>query len=123
MRQRFFIPTLAYAIVLMALSVRPIPDRLDPDWPGLDKAVHALLYAGLSLLAAADLKNASARHPAQRLVLGAFALTIAYGLLIEVIQYFVPHRSFEFADMLANAAGAAAALLPYYWYTAHSPAR
>lgn len=32
---------------------------------------------------------------------------IAYGILIECIQYFLPYRSFSFLDMLGDAAGVA----------------
>lgn len=39
-------------------------------------------------------------------LLTVFFISAAYGVLMEIGQYFVPGRSFSFLDMLANASGA-----------------
>lgn len=60
-----------------------------------DKALHFLGFFVMSLCA-------QLAHPSVRFSILAFGL-IGFGLLIEVIQAFLPHRSFSWWDWAADA--------------------
>ena len=79
----------------LALSPAP-PPSVDTGW---DKLNHLLAFAVLSFIA----QGAAERPAAPRLavVVG----LILYGLGIEAAQAWVPGRSSEWQDLLANAAG------------------
>ncbi len=62
-----------------------------------DKVLHALGYAILGALAVAS----GLRW------MSAVALVVGIGLLLEVAQLMTGYRSFEWADLAADAAGAA----------------
>jgi VanZ family protein len=71
---------------------------------GLDKWAHAAGYATLALAVAFAV---AARRSVGPAALGAVVLAVAaYGAGIEVVQATLPARSFDLADMAANATGA-----------------
>jgi len=76
-----------------------------------DKWLHFTAFGGLTLLAG---RIAPDWSHLQWWLLG---LLLA-GLLIEVLQHYVPGRSFCWRDMAANAAGIAAAALLSPWLAA-----
>lgn len=85
-----------------------LPGHRIGTMPGSDKFWHGLTY----LLLALPVSILFPRKPAALL---ATAMLAGYGAAIEVGQQFVPQRSFEWADMLANSAGAFAGLLLSHW--------
>jgi len=73
-----------------------------PPIPHLDKMAHFLIY----LLLAFVLEQIFIAKP-KALFIKAFAV----GLIIEILQIQIPFRSFEVADLLANALGAFTGIL------------
>jgi VanZ family protein len=71
-----------------------------------DKVKHILAFYVLSFLA-----DYSA--PKVRFNLSKGLMILAYGLLIEVIQYFLPYRENSLYDLAADAIGIAAYVLSY----------
>ena len=74
-----------------------------------DKLLHALLFAGLAVFMCRALRL---QYPTwTRRAIGGLAIlaTIAYGCLDEAHQGFVSGRQSEWADVLADGVGAAAA--------------
>ncbi len=68
--------------------------------PGTDMAVHVLLFAVLQILWVRSIQQESA--PSSRI---AFYI-IGFGIIMEFIQYFfVPNRSFEWEDIVADVTG------------------
>jgi len=84
----------------------PVPPALPGGFS--DKAQHAAAYAGLCVVVLRAISGGWHRVSAGGAALAA-GLTIAYGLTDEVHQIFVPGRTFDPADLLADAAGACAA--------------
>ena len=80
----------AFCVALLAVAWTSLlpPDDLPRDLAVSDKVLHAL--AVLSSL----------RWPA------AVAVVVAFGLLVEIAQGISGYRSFEWADLLADAVGA-----------------
>jgi VanZ family protein len=97
-----------YAAAIVGLSLMPDPPDAGLELEYGDKLQHFLAYAGLMFWFAALERRWHAR-------LGYAALWIGMGVALEFAQRSTGQRSFELADMAANAlgvaAGAAAALI------------
>lgn len=99
-------PAVVWAAFILLLTSVPNPNVLDVR--GGDKLVHFCLYAIFSLLA---LRGAWSR-PARRLTwLWVLVAISVFGALDELHQLFIPGRSAEVADWLADSAGDAAGIL------------
>jgi len=104
-----FWPFFSIATVIFWLSVIKTPGLKFYDnwfWDNIDKVGHAIAYAALFFSGACSLRNFSDKKlltfsSLRNLILGCFL----YGFLIEILQHFLPHRSFDPFDMLANATG------------------
>jgi len=87
-----------------ALPTMPLQDRTSLS----DKAIHALAYLGLTLVA----YRGAAMAPLGRSLdpaLQALAVSVLYGIWDEVHQHFVPGRDMELGDWLADVTGAVTA--------------
>lgn len=108
-----FIPAIIWAAAVLALSgisAGALPKGRWWQFEGADKIVHAGLYFVLACLLLYGF------HRAGRLRKTTIAATVLgatlYGALMEVAQHYLfIGRSFEWADILANAAGAVASLM------------
>jgi VanZ family protein len=69
-----------------------------------DKANHLLAFGALALLG-------DFAFPASKFGLKKFLWLLGYGVLIELIQYFLPYREASLLDVMADAAG-----LAIYWW-------
>ncbi|MFB6154251.1 MAG: VanZ family protein [Haloferacaceae archaeon] len=72
----------------------------------VDRWVHALTYATLTLLVARALGATTDRG----LFVAALA-SVGFGLVVEALQYPIPSRACDPADALTNAVGAAVAVV------------
>jgi VanZ family protein len=113
-------PAVVMTLLIPALSLLPahffkhVAEPLPPI-PGIDKIIHALMYAALT---AAYLQALiPARRRSLLAVLRIVLLAALYGVAMEVCQkLFTTTRSMDPLDALANAAGAlTCALLAYGW--------
>ena len=104
----------AWALLIEALILWPNPPQVPPgwtlDWFGwvtLDKLAHASLFAVLSVLIVRALMVEA------RPWWMAFAGAAAFGAFTEIQQQFIPSRSMELGDFLADVAGAAVGLAAF----------
>ncbi|MEM1320203.1 MAG: VanZ family protein [Bacteroidota bacterium] len=83
-----------------------------------DKLAHAVVYAlQCGLILWGGHRNKAATTLDQRVVIAALLISIAYGILMEVIQYgFFPNRFFEVQDIIANIIGSFIGLYVYRRY-------
>ncbi len=85
------------------------------DWSfiGMDKVGHFVVFGLLAIAWA----RVFPRHSwsAGRVVLLATAAAAGFGALDELVQAFNPHRTFEWQDWVADAAGALAGAAAYVW--------
>ncbi len=106
-------PAIAWAAVLFGLS--SVPGRVYPrvSLTFADKLVHIAVYAVFGWLCARALLWTKRARPRWRTLVAAVALASSYGISDEVHQWFVPGRSADWRDVVADAIGAAlgAALL------------
>lgn len=104
-----FWPFVTILIAIFWLSVIKTPSLKFSDhwfWDNFDKFGHAIAYAALcfsgnwSLYSISELKKISGQK-----ILAVALFSFLYGLMIEFLQHFLPHRSFDPFDMIANAVG------------------
>ena len=97
----------AGTLIILILSLLP-KDMIIPEPPFSDKIAHFLAYGAVTLvgaMAASTLKR--------RVYLGLAML--ALGILLEFAQAFVPGRTPELLDGLANLGGVAGGILIAQW--------
>jgi VanZ family protein len=76
--------------------------------PNSDKPLHWLAYLGLAVLVVRALAGGLPRRIGFGIALAAMLITVAYGATDEVHQLFVPGRTGDVYDLMADAAGALA---------------
>jgi len=103
LRSLFLVCALGWAGVIFYLSHIPGVD-VPPLFFGKDKLFHAIAYSILGFFAIGSMITAESRHRMFRPWL-AIGLVIAYGVLDEFHQHFVPGRTPDIYDVLADAAG------------------
>lgn len=86
-------------IVVAAVVYLSLKPKLNVDI-GNDKTGHFIAYFALVCSSYFAFYSRSSNR---LLLMG--ALSIIFGILIEMIQYFIPHRTFSWLDALANSGG------------------
>ena len=90
-----------------------LPD-LGFDWQ--DKLLHFTVYGILSALLVRGMRESVNQLFKKYHLLLSIIFTSVYGLSDEVHQYFVPGRSSELSDWLADTTGAVVIIACYYLY-------
>lgn len=118
MRFPYVILTAAYCAAIYWISSRPEPPLSSDLFPNIDKIAHAVLYGGLACVVSLGLRRSdNLVTPATQFAVPLFFASF-YGLTDEIHQIFVPSRSFDIFDLLADTAGALAVqliLCGYIW--------
>ncbi len=89
------------------LTATSIPGRFIPviGPRNTDKVVHLILYGTLSFLIARALDDPAKAHHRLRAFLSGFLFCVAMGAADEWHQLYIPGRSAEVADWMADSAG------------------
>ncbi|MDA1186152.1 MAG: VanZ family protein [Acidobacteria bacterium] len=90
---------MAAIFYVSALSAPPVP-------VGTDKSLHALAYLGLSVVVVRALVGGLPRRIDSSTAVVAIVIAVAYAASDEVHQMFVPGRTADVLDLLADACGA-----------------
>lgn len=101
-------PAAAYMALIWAISSMSAPSFPIELFPLRDKGVHATEYGVLAFFLAHACRRTWLAHSWRRVGLAAVYLTILWGFLDEVHQAFVPGRSADVLDLLADSVGACA---------------
>jgi VanZ family protein len=106
----------AYAVVASAILfyLSSIPIRQPANVPYIDKVEHVTAYTILAL-AYYNVVSAGGRRAGWIVAIGAWMATVAYGISDEWHQSFVPGRTADVADALADAAGGAVGIGLALW--------
>ena len=101
-------------LILIACTCRVQTDSgIDIDIPFLDKIVHFGMYLILDALVTYEFRYITKYY--FKYLVKILIICVLYGIFIEVVQYFLPWRGFEFADMIADGLGAAAGIYGIKW--------
>ena len=91
----------AALLVIFIMAVLP-PSQFLPEFNISDKLLHSLTFMFLFFLMDRAYEGMLSS------VMAGYLMT--YGVLIEIVQFFIPYREFSLLDMVANAVG----LLAYF---------
>jgi len=95
-------------LLILFLSVMPVSGP-KTDLPA-DKIAHFVMYGLTSIFVFRVIAN---NTKIKRAFYLSVAVAATYGAAMEVVQYFLPYRSFSFGDMAANTGGAFLACILY----------
>ena len=99
-------PAFAWSLIVLVLTL--IPGEAVPDVGifQIDKVVHFFIFGVLMVLSCYGLHRLFVLKgfPSRPLLI-AGVYSVAFGMMIEVIQRFVPGRNFSFLDVVANTIG------------------
>ncbi|MFH1768970.1 MAG: VanZ family protein [Candidatus Omnitrophota bacterium] len=88
-----------YSLFILAASLFPLGREDFPSFLPLDKAVHFFMYFFLACLSGRAFVNMAGW------VRISFIYAFSWGIIMELIQYYLPYRSFEWKDILSNLLG------------------
>lgn len=98
--------SLLWAFCILVLTLSPGSTVPDVSLEGLDKAVHFFMFGLLMFMLLHEIKRSQqVTQPGLKSVLWAFILSAGLGLIIEILQLYVPGRSFSASDILADTLG------------------
>jgi VanZ family protein len=106
--------TFLWAIFLLIITLTPgkaMPATGQWELPYADKVVHFVGFGVLAFLMMRGFcKQKNFNWLRKKSLLSSFLLAISFGIIIEILQIYVPERSFDLLDILANTTGALAGL-------------
>lgn len=114
----YWLPVVVYCLLIFIQSSYPATDSL-PSFPHADKLAHAGGYALLGFLFYRAYLTTGMNKWAMALLIISALSASAYGVSDEIHQYFVPSRTADIVDAMADTAGsvlgavAARILLPF----------
>ncbi len=108
---RYHLPTFLWALFIMIICAIPgerIPRLTFLEWLKPDKIVHLVIFAILAILLLRSFLDAKTLPwEKNHIILFTLFLCIAYGSLVEILQYTVfINRSGDVRDAIANSIGA-----------------
>jgi VanZ family protein len=103
----FWFPILLYCLLIFIQSSRPSPD-ITPHWPYFDKVLHFTAYAVLGALFLRAFNITRIKHHLKLIIILSIILSSLYGISDEIHQSFVPFRTADAMDALADILGSIA---------------
>ena len=100
----YWLPVILYCLLIFIQSSYPATQSL-PSIPHMDKLAHTGAYALLGFLFFRVFQTTSIQKNAVLLVIFSALASSLYGISDEIHQYFVPSRTADIMDVLADAAG------------------
>lgn len=117
-------PPVVWAVLIFCLSSQPGEAFPEVTFlPHADKAVHVVEYAVLAGLVARALLRYTWRSRNVPVLVVAFTACFVFGVLDELHQLSVPDRSYEWADLSADAVGSALGLIVFALIQLHAQKR
>ncbi len=104
--------TLAYCILIYIQSSLPSPEQM-PRIPHLDKLLHFCAYGLLGILFFRSYDSLPIEATGILIPVLAILSSSLYGVSDEIHQHFVPYRSADVWDLLADALGSVTGVYTY----------
>ena len=108
--QKFFIywfPIIFYCLLIFVQSSHPSPEVIKSDWPHVDKVLHFTAYALLGALFLRAFKTTPIKNNLKLVLILSVLLSSLYGISDEIHQSFVPYRTADAMDAMADILGSA----------------
>jgi VanZ family protein len=100
----YWLPIILYCLLIFIQSSYPSIERT-PELPHLDKMLHFVAYALLGALFLRAFKTSRIKNNARFILILSVLLSFLYGISDEIHQHFVPYRSADLMDVLADMLG------------------
>lgn len=107
------LPAGLYLAFLFWAGLIPLKSLPGPDFELADKVWHLIAFGGLAALLSRVLRYF--RRPLAQAMAIAALVSAVLGALLELLQSLTPYRSADFADLAADALGAALAYVVLRW--------
>ena len=114
---RYWFPLIIYCIFIFIQSSFPSIESV-PELPYIDKLLHFFAYAVLGAFFLRAYKTLRVRNNLKLLIILSVLSSSLYGISDEIHQHFVPYRSFEYFDILADVLGSLFGVFIYQYITA-----
>lgn len=111
---RKYITTTTLLVVVTILSIMWVESLPKVDIPNVDKPVHFLMYATLTMAIFMDHTQWMRERWSRWIYLIAPLSAILYGGLMELVQALLPWRGCSIWDFLANCIGATMAVALFF---------
>lgn len=111
----YWFPIILYCLLIFIQSSYPSSIERTLELPHLDKMVHFVAYALLGALFLRAFKTSRIKKNAKFMLILSVLLSFLYGIGDEIHQHFVPCRSADPMDVLADMLGG---LMGVYIYQA-----
>lgn len=117
MRFKYLWPAILWSLVILFITLTPGDKLPEVGIFQVDKLVHFFVFGLLMFLSSYGLFRVfQERNSTTNAVTVSAVYSIGLGLLVEVLQLFVPNRSFSVADVIANTIGAGIGYLVFRYY-------
>ena len=100
----YWLPVILYCLLIFIQSSYPASQSL-PSIPHMDKLAHAGAYALLGFLLFRAFQSTSIWKSAVPIVILSALASSMFGISDEIHQHFVPSRTADIVDVLADVAG------------------
>lgn len=114
---RYWFPLITYCIFIFIQSSFPSIESV-PELPYIDKLLHFFAYSVLGALFLRAYKTLQIRDNLKFLIILSVLSSSLYGISDEIHQHFVPYRSFEYVDILADVLGSLFGVFIYQYILA-----
>jgi VanZ family protein len=108
-----FWPAIIWWLIVTYCSLTVAPQLPDFNLFTADKLIHFGIYGLLCLLILGGFRF-SGKMLTLKVVIFAVAISAIWGAILETCQAYLPYRTYELDDMVANTIGACLAP-PLYW--------
>ena len=113
-RKTLLLISVVYTIVVTYALLTPISDVPPINIPHFDKYLHVIIHWGLIFIWLSYLFLGDQSHFSSKYVVLALISCFFYGIIVEAFQHwFTETRTFDFFDIVANAAGEFLGLLSF----------
>ena len=106
-----YLPTILVCTLVLILSVINTGVLPKTDVPSADKIVHSVMYFSIALILMLNQTAYLREKISHKQLWFAFAFSVGFGTLMEVIQHFLPWRSGSVYDFIANTLGVILAII------------
>ena len=106
-----YLPTILVCTLVLILSAINIGVLPKTDVPSADKIVHTIMYFSITGMLMLNQTSYFRNQITKVQLYFAFLFSVGFGILMEIIQYFLPWRSGSIYDLIANTFGTIIAII------------
>jgi VanZ family protein len=103
---RYALLTVLYCAGIFGLSSSSNPIHVESHFPGQDKVAHAVLYGGLATVVSVGIRRSGRNARPWTQFIAPLVFASMYGITDEMHQIYVPGRTPDTWDVLADVLGA-----------------